>query len=110
MRKMIVWALMLAPLCAMAADPPGGTGGAAGGQVNLNTASQEELMMLPGIGPAKAKAIVEYRSQKPFKTPEDILRVRGIGRGIFKDLRDLLAVSGPTTYKPAAPRRPGSAP
>lgn len=103
MRKMIVWALMLAPLCAAAADPP--TAGAAAGQVNLNSASEEELMMLPGIGPAKARAIVEYRSQKPFKTPEDVLRVRGIGRGMFKDLRDLLAVSGPTTYKPA-PRRP----
>ena len=109
MRKMIVWALILAPLCAAAADPPNARG-AATGQVNLNTASEEELMTLPGIGPAKAKAIVEYRSQKPFKSPEDVLRVRGIGRGIFKDLRDLLAVSGPTTYKPAAPRRAGGAP
>jgi competence protein ComEA len=105
MRKVIVWALMLAPLAAAAAEPPAG---AATGQVNVNTASMEELMTLPGIGPAKAKAIVEYRSQKPFKTPEDLLRVRGIGRGIFKDLRDLLAVSGPTTYKPAGARRPNA--
>ena len=104
MRKMIVWALLLAPLCAAAADPPAAA--TAAGQVNVNTATAEELMMLPGIGPAKARAIVEYRSQKPFKTPEDLLRVRGIGRGIYKDLHDLVSVTGPTTLKQVPPRRP----
>jgi competence protein ComEA len=103
MRKMIVLALLLAPLCAAAADPP--TSGAVSGQVNVNTATPDELMLLPGVGPAKARAIVEYRSQKPFKTPEDLLRVRGIGRGMFKEMHDLITVTGPTTLKAERPHR-----
>ena len=97
MRRKMVLALMLVPLCAAAADPPAGTPDS--GQVNVNTATTDELMALPGIGPSKARAIIEYRSQKPFKTPEDLLRVRGIGKGIFKEIRELVAVSGPTTFK-----------
>ena len=97
MRRKMVLALMLAPLCAAAADPPAGT--RESGQVNVNTATTDELMALPGIGPSKARAIIEYRSQKPFKTPEDLLRVRGIGKGIFKEIRELVSVSGPTTFK-----------
>lgn len=98
MRNKLVLALMLVPLCAAAADPPAGAG-----QVNVNTATVDELMALPGIGPSKARAIVEYRSQKPFKTPEDLLRVRGIGKGIFKEIHELIAVSGPTTFKGSRP-------
>ena len=100
MKRMIALTLLLAPLCAAAADPPDK---APSGQVNVNTATAEELMLLPGIGPAKAKAIVEYRSQKPFKTPEDLLRVRGIGRGLFREVHDLVVVSGPTTMKAERP-------
>src|SRR5262245_45437713 len=46
------------------------------GVLNLNTASEEELMRLPGVGPAKAKAILELRTQlKGFKKVEDLMRV-----------------------------------
>lgn len=67
------------------------------GVVNIQTASLEELARLPGIGPAKAAAIVAQRERSAFRRVEDILRVRGIGRATFRRLRPMLTVSGPTT-------------
>jgi competence protein ComEA len=67
------------------------------GVVNIQTATAEQLQMLPGIGPSKAEAIVTYRRQHPFQRVEDILRVRGIGRATFRRLRSMLTVSGATT-------------
>ena len=56
--------------------------------VNINTASSSELEALPGIGPAKAKAIVDYRQQHgAFKSVEELKNVKGIGEGIFSKLR-----------------------
>ena len=48
--------------------------------LNPNTATAPELEKLPGIGPSLAQAIVEYRqSHGPFQRPEDLLQVPGIG-------------------------------
>ena len=56
--------------------------------VNINTASSSELEALPGIGPAKAKAIVDYRQQHgAFKSVEELKNVKGIGEGIFSKLK-----------------------
>ena len=62
---------------------------APGQRININTASLEELDMLPEIGPAKAKAIVAGR---PYKTPEDIMKVKGIKQGIFNKIKDHISV------------------
>ncbi|HEY7956205.1 MAG: ComEA family DNA-binding protein [Polyangia bacterium] len=69
------------------------------GVVNLNSATPDELGFLPGIGPAKAHAIVEHRREHPFKKLEDLTRVKGIGRKTFGKLRPYLTLAGPTTLK-----------
>ena len=62
--------------------------------VNINTASQSELEVLKGIGPAKAKAIVEYRSQNGmFSSIDDLEKVSGIGPSTIKQIRNDLRVS-----------------
>jgi competence protein ComEA len=74
----------------------------ASGVVNINTATETELGRLPGIGPSKAAAIVAFRARgRQFQRVEDLLRVRGIGRATFRQLRPMLTINGPTTM--AAP-------
>ena len=64
------------------------------GLVNINTASQEELDTLPGIGRVRAEAIIVYRTQNGFfMTIEELLKVEGIGETTFNALKDLITVS-----------------
>jgi competence protein ComEA len=71
--------------------------------VNLNTATKEELDALPGIGPVKAQAIIDYRNANgPFKSPQDVMKVRGIKEGEYGKIRDQISVSGATTLPPLA--------
>jgi competence protein ComEA len=78
--------------------PPGPAEEAGGtppgqGPVDLNTAGQSELETLPGVGPARARAILEERARRGgFRSPQDLLRVPGIGERRFAELRDHVRV------------------
>lgn len=63
-------------------------------RININTASQQELESLPGIGPVKAQAIIAYRtSNGPFRRPEDIMKVSGIADKTYEGLKDFIRVN-----------------
>ena len=73
----------------------GGDGGAsdkATAKVNINTADQAALQTLPGIGEATARSIIEYRSRNPFKKPEDLKKVSGIGDAKFERVKAFITV------------------
>lgn len=62
-------------------------------KININQASIEELRKLPGVGPSIAKRIVEYRQERgPFSAVEDIMKVKGIGHGMFKKWESAITV------------------
>ena len=62
------------------------------GKVNINEASQEELTTIPGIGEAKANAIIEYRKNNKFNSIEDIKNVEGIGENLFANIKESITV------------------
>ena len=96
MKKALVRTLSAIALAAL-------LGGAAAvradGAVNLNTASEAQLEALPGIGPSKAKAIVEYRKAHPFQTVDEVKNVRGIGDSLYDSLKDKMTVGAATASK-----------
>jgi competence protein ComEA len=63
------------------------------GRININTAGAAELETLPGIGKVLAQRIVEFREKAgSFKTPDDIMRVSGIGPKIYEEIKDRIKV------------------
>ncbi len=69
------------------------TGGDSSGLVDINTAGAEELKQIPGIGDAKAAAIVSFRSEHGrFSHIEDLMQITGIKEGIFNRIKDYIRV------------------
>jgi len=68
------------------------------GVVNINTASREELQLLPGVGEVRAVAIVAMRKERGgFKGVDDLLEVSGIGDAMLERLRPHVTLTGKTT-------------
>ena len=82
-------AFLIASGTAFAAKP------APTGKVNINTASVEQLSTLPGVGPALAQRIVEYRTKSgSFKNVQELMNVRGVGEKSFAKMEQHLTTSG----------------
>lgn len=65
--------------------------------VDINTALAAELEKLPSIGPSRAAAIISYREEHgAFSTPGDIMKIPGIGPGIFRSIKTRIMVSDNT--------------
>lgn len=81
---------LLAPLAASAAASPG--------VVNVNTATIQQLQLLPRVGPSVAQRILDYRKENgKFDSVEDLMLVRGIGEATFAGLKPYVSLSGETT-------------
>lgn len=61
-------------------------------KISINTASLEDLITLPGVGPATAQRIIEYRKQQPFNQLEDIMKVKGIKEKLFSKMKDRICL------------------
>jgi len=86
------------PTPAPAECPPPHTGevDATTGPVDLNSADEQALLGLPGIGPARAQAILAYRAAHGgFRSVSQLLQIRGIGRALLKQLRPLVTLRVP---------------
>ena len=95
MKTSTILALMLVlatAALAVAAD------GAPAGVVNINTATAEQLQLLPRVGPALAARIIDFREANgAFRSVDEIVAVKGIGEAALERLRPYLATSGATT-------------
>ncbi len=87
----LLLAFVVAPLAAAAAAAPAGV-------VNVNTATTQQLELLPRVGPSVAQRIVDYRKENgKFGSLDDLMLVRGIGEASFAQLKPYLTLSGETT-------------
>ncbi len=86
----VALAALALPAVSRAAAPPAGT---MIKTINVNTATAAELTALPGIGQAKADAIVKYREEHgSYRSPEDLLQVRGIGEALLTKIRPHITI------------------
>jgi len=76
-----------------AAEATAATGSTSSSRVNINTASEAQLDVLPGVGPALAARIVQYRDKNgPFSSVDELDNVSGIGPSKLDSLKDLVAI------------------
>ena len=110
MRKslpILTLALLLAISTVAFADTE--TGASAAGVVNINTADNAQLSLLPRVGEKVAQRIIDYRQEHgPFKKSADLMQVKGFGAKTYELVSPYIAVDGKTTLssKVSSPRKP----
>ena len=60
--------------------------------LNINSASKEKLVLLPGIGPKKAEAIIKFRKKRPFRHVVELTRIKGIGKKRYWRIKKLVTI------------------
>lgn len=81
-----------------------GTASGAQGKVNINSAGAEQLVLLPRVGSVVAQRIIDFRDENGrFKSPEDLMLVKGIGEKTFEQLEPYISVEGETTLSEKVP-------
>lgn len=93
-RRRGVWRVAVAALLLSALVGGAAVAAEEQGRVDINTATATELESLPGVGPAKAQAIVAHREVAPFKNTDELVEVKGIGEKLYAQLKDRVTVSG----------------
>ena len=106
MRRLCAWGFfvlaLLASVSAFAQKKPPAK------PIDINTASEEQLQQLPGVGPVIARSIFDFRRKSgPFKRPEDLLSIRGISANRYRAIAPYIVVS---QVKPTAAAAKPSAP
>jgi competence protein ComEA len=92
MKKAMVWLLVLGLLASFNASAIA----AQAGKIDINKASAEELTQLQKVGPTTAERIVAYRKANgPFKSPDDLMQVKGVGEKILELNKDRITVGKP---------------
>ena len=70
-------------------------------RIDLNRATVSELMRLPGVGEKRAQAIVAHRAKQPFRKPDDVIAVKGLGPAWFAKVKGNLVAGGAPAATPA---------
>ncbi len=76
-------------------------------QIDIRSASKEELMLLPGIGEKRAQLIIDHRKSKPFQSTDDLLQIKGIGEKTLAKMLPSLLLFGSPSLKLAEGSEPG---
>jgi len=108
-RTLARWFLVCIALCAISSALPAKKKPPAA-PINLNTATSDELQLVPGIGPVTAEKILQMRkSYGPFKSVDDLLAIRGLGAKRLEKMRKYLTVGKSAPQKRAQPQQPAPA-
>ena len=89
--QVVIPAMSQLPAAQAQSEPAAVPAGGFGALVNINTADSETLQTLPGIGAKRAGDIIAYREANgPFQSPEELVKVSGIGPSLLEELRELI--------------------